>query len=104
MEGRLEAEAIEMAPPSELVLNNIRIGLLTDPPVNEDHYIMLEPAKAGADYFQTAPLSKLTIAQYEDIRLDRVMVATGESYEKASRDEGGVYRERERGVEEDDEE
>lgn len=90
-EGRLEAEAIEMAPPSELVLNNIRIGLLTDPPTNEDHYMMLEPAKAGADYFQTAPLSKMTIAQYEDIRLDKVIVATGEIYENASRDEGGVY-------------
>src|SRR5690625_6310994 len=74
-----------------LKLIKFSIVLHTDPLVDEDHYNMLEPAKAGEDYFQTAPLSKLTIAQYEDIRLDRVMVATGEIYEKASRDEGGVY-------------
>lgn len=91
VQGILEADAIEMAPPSELIINNIRIGLLTDPPVSDDHYMLLEPEKAGVDYFQTAPVARMTIAKYEDITLDRVMVATGEIYDTASRDEGGVY-------------
>lgn len=89
--GTLEANAIEMAPPSEIVINNIRLGLLTDPPVSDDHYTLLEPAKAGIDYFQTAPVSKMTIAKYEDVKLEKVMVATGEIYDTASSDEGGVY-------------
>ncbi len=89
--GILGADHIEMAPPSELVINNIRIGLLTDPPESEDHYMLLDPVRAGTDYFQTLPVSELVIAKYEDIRLDRVMVATGDIYDTASEDEGGVY-------------
>jgi hypothetical protein len=89
--GLLASEAIDMAPPAEIVIHNIRLGLLTDPPVSDDHLMLLDPEKAGTDYFQTVPVAEMIIARYEDVKLDRVMVSTGAIYDIASEDEGGVY-------------
>ena len=89
--GALEAEKIDFAAPGELVLNNIRIGLLTAPPKSGGHYMLLEPEKAGTDYFQTIPAAQMTVAKYDDIQLDRVMVANGTIYDTQSAGEGGVY-------------
>ena len=88
--GALEAEKIDFAAPGELVLNNIRIGLLTAPPKSGGHYMLLEPEKAGTDYFQTIPAAQMTVAKYDDIQLDRVMVANGTIYDTQSAGEGGV--------------
>lgn len=90
-EGTLASSDIEWAPPAELVINNIRLGMLADPPRSIDHAMFLRPAKAGTDYFQTAPISRLTVAKYEEVTLDSVMVADGTIYTEASGGEGGVY-------------
>lgn len=90
-EGELGEEQIDMAPPAELIINNIRIGLLTDPPEHEDQYMLIDPVRAGVDYFQTVPVSEMTVAKYQDVKLEKVIVSSGEIYEVASEVEGGVY-------------
>ena len=83
--GELSENKIDFAAPGELVLTNIRLGLLSPVTVNNNgHYMLLQPEKAGADYFQTIPAAQMTIAKYDDVVLDRVMVANGTIYDVAS--------------------
>lgn len=89
--GELLESQIDFAPPGVLILNNIRLGLLTDPPISTGHYMLLEPEKAGTDYFQTIPAAEMTVAKYDDMKLSRVMVANGTIYDTNSVVEGGVY-------------
>ncbi len=89
--GDLPAENIDFAVPGELVLHNIRLGLLTEPPKSTGHYMLLEPAKAGTDYFQTIPAARMVVAKYDDLKLDKVMVASGVIYDAASDTTGDVY-------------
>lgn len=89
--GDLPAENIDFAVPGELVLHNIRLGLLTEPPKSTGHYMLLEPAKAGTDYFQTIPAARMVVAKYDDLKLDKVMVASGIIYDAASDTTGDVY-------------
>jgi len=89
--GDLAADNIDLAAPGELVLQNIRLGLLTDPPKSTGHYMLLEPAKAGTDYFQTIPAARMIVAKYDDLRLNKVMVASGVIYDTASATTGDVY-------------
>ncbi|GAA5629738.1 hypothetical protein Acal02_00333 [Acinetobacter calcoaceticus] len=89
--GDLAADNIDLAAPGELVVQNIRLGLLTDPPKSTGHYMLLEPAKAGTDYFQTIPAARMIVAKYDDLRLNKVMVASGVIYDTASATTGDVY-------------
>ena len=83
--GELSEDKIDFAAPGDLVLTNIRLGLLSPVTVNNNgHYMLLQPEKAGADYFQTIPAAQMTIAKYDDVVLDRVMVANGTIYDVAS--------------------
>ena len=90
-QGQITEDKIDFAPPGELVLNNIRIGMLTAPPVSNGHYMLNDPVRAGSDYFQTIPAAEMTVAKYDDIQLDRVMIADGTIYDTASASQGGVY-------------
>ena len=89
--GVLEAGKIDFAAPGELVVNNIRLGMLTDPPNSGGHWMLLQPARAAADYFQTIPAARFTVASYEDIKLTEVMVSSGVIYTTASVTTGDVY-------------
>lgn len=89
--GELSADNIDLAAPGELVLTNIRLGMLTNAPQSLGHYMLLEPEKAGADYFQTIPAAQMTVAKYDDLKLDHVMVANGTIYDTVSQTNGGVY-------------
>lgn len=90
--GTLAADKIDFAAPAELVVQSIRLGMLTDPPAeNDNHWMLRAPARAAADYFQTIPAARMTVGYYEPVRLDRVMVASGVIYDTASAGEGGVY-------------
>ncbi len=82
---------IDFAAPGELVLQNIRLGLLTDPPKSNGHYMLLEPAKAGTDYFQTIPAARMIVTKYDDLKLEKVMVASGVIYDTVSATTGDVY-------------
>ncbi|WP_436897224.1 M66 family metalloprotease [Acinetobacter gyllenbergii] len=89
--GDLTSDNIDLAAPGELVVQNIRLGLLTDPPKSTGHYMLLEPAKAGTDYFQTIPAARMIVSKYEDLKLNKVMVASGVIYDSASATTGDVY-------------
>lgn len=89
--GDLRSEDIDFAAPGELVVQSIRLGLLTDPPKSTGHYMLLEPEKAGTDYFQTIPAARMIVSKYEDMKLDKVMVASGAIYNLASATTGDVY-------------
>lgn len=89
--GDLAEIDIDFAAPGELVVQNIRLGLLTDPPQSNGHYMLLEPAKAGTDYFQTIPAARMIVTKYDDLKLDKVMVASGVIYDAASVTTGDVY-------------
>ena len=91
--GELLEDKIDFAAPGELVLTNIRLGLLSPVTVNNGHHMLLQPEKAGADYFQTIPAAQMTVAKYDDVVLDRVMVANGTIYDVAtgSASTGDVY-------------
>ena len=86
-------DRVDIAAPDELVLNNIRLGMLTDAPESEKHRFIVDPAAGATDYFQTLPISKLTVAQYETVELDEVIVGSGDIYTVDSPDpsEGSVY-------------
>ena len=89
--GTLSAAGIDFAPPAELVVTSIQLGMLTEPPSTAGHYMLQYPAAAGTDYFQTIPISKLTVAVYEPMKLDRVMVSSGVIYDTVSATTGDVY-------------
>lgn len=91
--GTLPAQNITMAPPAELVINNIELGMLTTPNMNGNHAFINKPAESAADYFQTIPVSKLIMAKYESVQLEKVIVANGNIYtpENPSVTNGDVY-------------
>lgn len=98
--GSLAASAIEFGAPGELVVQSIRMGMLTAPNgQSNEHWFLAQPEQAAADYFQTIPAAKLTVGYYEPMQLDRVMVASGVIYDinspdpalRKSASEGGVY-------------
>ncbi len=91
--GTLPAAAIDMGPPTEMVINSIRLGMLTDPPQSGGQRLLDQPARGGADYFQTVPVSRMVVAKYDDVRLDKVIVRSGAIYETpgTSATTGDVY-------------
>lgn len=89
--GSLAGADIDFAAPGELVVQSIRLGLLTDAPKSNGHYMLLEPEKAGTDYFQTIPAAKMIVSKYDEMKLNRVMVASGVIYDSVSATNGGVY-------------
>lgn len=89
--GDLRSEDIDFAAPGELVVQSIRLGLLTEPPKSAGHYMLLEPEKAGTDYFQTIPAARMIVSKYEDMKLDKVMVVSGVIYDSVSATTGDVY-------------
>lgn len=88
-----DLDRIELAAPLEMVINNIRLGMATDAPVSDDHAFIVDPVGSATDYFQTVPLAKLTMARYETVELDEVIVGTGEIYsaDRPDPSEGSVY-------------
>lgn len=91
LEGELPADRITFGAPAQLTVWGIRLGMLTTPPVNNQQLMLSNPALAGTDYFQTVPIAELTVASYEDMQVDRVMVGDGSIVTSASARNGDVY-------------
>ncbi|MBU0902243.1 MAG: hypothetical protein KKH62_09815 [Gammaproteobacteria bacterium] len=93
--GQIADSAIDFAPPGELVVQSIRLGLLTPPPTGSGHWFLTQPARAATEYFQTVPIARMVASQYEDMYLPRVMIGSGKIYDVAidgsSASNGGVY-------------
>jgi len=75
---------------SELLLHTIDLGLLTPP---RDEFEIQKDLTAHREYFETVPIAKLTVTQYESLTLTDVMMPWGELYTLTDVDpsEGGVY-------------
>jgi hypothetical protein len=89
--GTLAANKIDFSGASEVVLQNIRIGMLTDPPGNGDNLMERDTGNFAIDYFQKIPVSRLTIGQYLPVKFPTVVMSNGTIYTKSSATEGGVY-------------
>ena len=89
--GRLDAQSIDFGAPGELVVQSIRLGMLTAPRQSSGHYMLNEPEKAGTDYFETIPAAKMTVTKYDDMQLNQVMVSSGVIYNDKSATTGDVY-------------
>ena len=91
--GTLVASQIEMAAPAKMYIWGIRLGMLTSPPAvdNDGQPMLTKPALAATDYFQILPVSQLTVASYEDVKLDKVMLGDGTILTGASKSQGGTY-------------
>lgn len=87
--GNLPASGIDFDAPAELVLQNIRIGMLTN--YADRHWFEQDPALAGLDYFQKIPVRRLIVAAYLPVRLQPIRMPDGRLYTTASTDQGGVY-------------
>lgn len=70
--------ALDVAAPTDLVVNNIRLDMITDVPVNDSQRFITDPAYGASDYFQTVPISKLTVAQHETVEPDKVIAGNGD--------------------------
>ena len=93
--GYLPASKINIGEASQLVLQSIRLGMLTTPSQVNGHYSLRDPVMAATDYFQTLPASRLVMGSYADAVLDRVIIRSGAIYDKnidgSSAVEGSVY-------------
>lgn len=93
--GQRGAEAFDFAPPAELLVQAIRIGMLTPEVPGGQHWFNTQPAQAATDYFQTVPIARMVASRYEDVLLRKVMVANGTIYDadqgQASATTGDVY-------------
>ncbi len=92
----LPADAFEFGAPIELVVQNIELGMLTDPanvPTNQwSRPGSSIAAELALDYFQTVPIAKFVAAQYLPIHFEKVVLPNGNVYTQRSTFEGaGVY-------------
>ncbi len=88
--GRLAANRIDFAAPGELVVQSIRLGMLSDLP-NGNYLFLNQPEQAGADYLQTIPAAKIIVSKYDNMILNKVMVGSGKIYDSVSDTTGDVY-------------
>lgn len=93
--GERTADAFDFAAPAELLVQAIRIGMLTPEVPAGSHWFNTQPAQAATEYFQTIPISRMVASQYEDVLLRKVMVANGTIYDadlgQVSATSGDVY-------------
>lgn len=80
--GTLKKSMIEFTTPTEVAYFFIRLGMLTDPPAaGSNLYMLNEPARAMADYYQTTPFARVINATYEPRKLEVVITASGNIYD-----------------------
>jgi len=73
---------------TELVITAIDVGMLT-PPRNQFKFRNDETAQR--EYFETAPVSRLVVAQYETMYLTEIMLPSGKRYTDVSDTDGGWH-------------
>lgn len=89
--GQLAASDIDIGEASQLVFQSLRLGMLTSFDKNENQFTLNDPVMAATDYFQNLPVSKLVVGSYADMKLDKVMIASGRIYDEVSNTEGSAH-------------
>lgn len=69
---------LELSAPTERVLININIGMLTEP--QDTHTWTKDPARMSLDFFHKTPISRLTASQYLPAHFRRITLANGTVY------------------------
>ncbi|MDX2321011.1 MAG: M66 family metalloprotease [Moritella sp.] len=69
-----ELSGVKVGAPSELLIHTIDIGMLTKP---RDAFNFATDSEAQREYFQTVPVSRMTVSQYEPLYLPEVMLPNG---------------------------
>ncbi len=69
-----ELDGIKVGAPTELLIHTIDLGMLTEP---RDAFDFAEDFSAHREYFQSVPVSLLTVSQYESLYLPEVMLPDG---------------------------
>ena len=81
----------EIGAPNQVMLNNIRIGVLTPPGPITANKFENDTAAMANDYFQKIPVSQLIVGNYSPVYLNRVVLPDGKTYTTNSTDKGDVY-------------
>ncbi|GGC66038.1 M66 family metalloprotease [Marinobacter halophilus] len=90
-QGILPASQIDIGEASQIVFQSLRLGMLTHVEDRTGHFTLRDPVLAATDYFQTLPVSRMVMASYADMELDRVIIGNGKIYTDVSDTEGGIY-------------
>jgi hypothetical protein len=89
--GELIAANIDIGDATQMIIQTIRLGMLTHFDKLPVHFTLNNPWLAAADYFQISPVSKLVVASYADMTLNKTILANGTIYDTVSAGEGGIY-------------
>jgi len=69
-----ELNGVKVGAPSELLIHTIDVGMLTQP---RDAFHFAKDDSAQREYFQTVPVSRMVVSQYESLYLPEVMLPNG---------------------------
>ncbi|AUI85964.1 peptidase M66 [Vibrio azureus] len=87
--GDLAETDMTFAGAPELIIQNIDMGMLTEP--RNGNTMIQQMAKLSADYFQKIPVSKLVMADYTSAFFPKVTLPNGKVYTTSSDGEGGWH-------------
>lgn len=90
--GTLTSADIDIGEATQVILQSLRLGMLTHASDSSGHYTLNNPILAATDYFQTIPTSRLIVASYADMVLDKVIIRSGVIYDDVSVDVGGYHK------------
>ncbi|MGL5948875.1 MAG: M66 family metalloprotease [Aeromonas sp.] len=83
-----ELSGVAVGAPTELLLNTIDVGMLTAP---RDRFSFATDATSHREYFQTVPLSRMVVNQYETVHFTEVMLPNGTLLTDFDPSEGGWH-------------
>jgi len=79
---------VEVGAPTELVLHTIDIGMLVEP---RGELYFSDNTECQKSYFQTIPVSRLIVTQYEPVHFKEIVLSDNTTYTTHSTDEGDAY-------------
>ncbi|ABZ78024.1 TagA-related protein [Shewanella halifaxensis HAW-EB4] len=87
--SELSQQNIEFGGAPELIIQNIDMGMLTQP--RGRNTMANNTAEHAADYFQKIPVSKLIVGQYASAYFEKVTMPNGKVYTERSETDGGWH-------------
>ena len=82
---------VDIGAVNQVMLNNIRIGVLTPPGSLSGNKFESNTAELANDYFQKIPVSQLIVGNYSPVQLGHVVMPDGRIYTTQSTGTGGTY-------------
>ena len=79
---------IKVGAPTELLIHTIDVGMLVEP---RQQFHFQQDKQAQREYFETAPVSKLIVNEYEPLHLTKVMLPDGTLLTERDPSDGGWH-------------